>query len=149
MEAPVQDPKDKWMPRYFIIFFAVIALVNGIFIYVAISTQTGIVTEQPYEKGLAFNDTLEKARLQPKLENKLSYKNGILRWQIPIENASVTAMIVRPVQAGHDFEVTFANMGNGVYEVTPETPLSGLWAAKLKATWDNKTFQTQHNFIVE
>ena len=149
MTQAVKDPRDKWIPRYFVIFFAVIAVLDGIFVYMAVSTQTGVVTEQPYEKGLAFNETLEKAKAQPQLEHKVYYKKGVLRWTLPIENASVSASIVRPVQDGYDFEIMLAHMGGGVYEARPETPLQGLWTAKLKATWDNEQFQASHDFIVK
>ncbi len=145
--AAVKHPKDKWIPRYFVMFFAVIAVLDGIFVYLAVSTQTGIVTEQPYEKGLAFNKTLEEARAQPDLEHQASYTEGILRWILPLEQASVTASIIRPVQDGYDFSVALKHVGNGVYEVKPELPFPGAWTAKLKATWDNQKFQTSYDFI--
>ena len=89
MEQATKDPRDKWIPMYFVAFFAVIALLDGIFVYTAISTQTGVVTEQPYEKGLAYNEVLEKAKTQPELEHKVSYQNGALRWALPMDNAAV------------------------------------------------------------
>ena len=147
MEEAAKNPKDKWIPWYFVLFFVVIAILDGSFVYMAVSTQTGVVTEQPYEKGLAYNDVLEKAKTQPKLENKASYSDGVLRWALPIKNASVTATIIRPVQDGYDFDVVLVPTDNGIYEARIKTPLKGLWTAKLKAKWDNQEFQTTHDFI--
>lgn len=144
-----KDPRDKWIPRYFVIFFAVIALLDGIFVYIAVSTQTGMVVKDPYKKGLAFNETLEKAKKQPMLENKVSYKDGTLRWVLPIENASVTANIKRPVQEGYDFKITFTHTGSGVYEARPKIPLPGAWRANLSAKWGAEQFQASHDFIAK
>lgn len=149
MDSAIKNPKDKWIPRYFVMFFAVIAVLDGIFVYMAVSTQTGVVTEQPYEKGLAFNETLAEARAQPDLEHHASYTDGTLRWKLPLTQAVVTASIVRPVQDGYDFDVELKHKGGGVYEARPDTPLPGAWTAKLKATWDNQKFQTSHDFIAK
>ncbi len=149
MEQAVKDPRDKWIPRYFVIFFVVIALLDGFFVYMAVSTQTGVVVKQPYQKGLAFNDTLEKARTQPDLKHSVSYSDGVLRWALPMEEASVVAHIIRPVQDGHDFNIKLTHTGGGVYEAKPEMPLPGVWTAKLKATWNNNTFQTSHDLMVQ
>ena len=149
MEQAIKNPKDKWIPRYFFIFFAVIAILDGIFVYIAVSTQTGVVIDQPYEKGLAFNQTLKRAKEQPKLDHKASYKSGVLRWQLPLTQASVSASIRRPVQKGYDFDITLKHMGGGLYAASPKMPLQGAWVAKLKATWNNKQFQTTHEFIAQ
>lgn len=148
-EQTFEDPRDKWIPRYFVMFFAVIALVNGIFVYMAVSTQTGMVVDQPYKKGLAFNETLKKAKAQLSLEHKVSYNNGVLRWTLPINTASVTASIMRPVQEGYDFNVPLMHIGGGVYEANPTMPLPGAWTVKLSAIWEDKQFQTSHNFIAK
>ena len=145
---PTKDPRDKWIPRYFFIFFGFIALLDGFFVYTAISTQTGLVTQNPYEKGIAYNEMLNKAHAQPALEQKVTYDNTVLRWALPIENASVTASIMRPVQEGFDFDVVLNNSGNGIYEATLQTPMPGAWTAKMKARWDNQEFQTTYSFIV-
>lgn len=143
------DPRDKWIPRYFVIFFIVLACLDSIFVYLAVSTQTGLVTEKPYEKGLAFDSILNKAKNQPALDHRVSYENGALRWGLPVENATVTAAIIRPVQAGYDFEIELIYMGSGLYEAQPQVPLPGAWTAHLKAIWDNTEFQTTHNFLAQ
>lgn len=147
MEQTVQNPKDKWIPRYFFIFFAVIFVLDGIFVYLAVSTQTGVVTKQPYEKGLAYNETLKKAKAQPVIENSVTFENGILRWVIPVSNATVTGFVIRPVQAGYDFNITLEQVEEGVYEARPNMPLPGHWIVKLSARWNNQQYQTSYKLI--
>ena len=133
----------------FVMFFGLIIVVNSIFIYQAINTNSGVVIAQPYEKGLGFNKTLEKARSQPDIEKKVFYKAGILRWELPVNNAVVTAKILRPVQDGYDFDIILTHIGGGVYETKPALPMPGAWTAKMKATWDNQEFQISHDFIAK
>lgn len=153
MSGHIPHPKDKWIPWYFVIFFAVIAILDGVFVYMAVSTQTGLVTEQAYEKGLAFDDILATARSQPDIQQDISYIGGVLRWKMaekegrPITNAAVSAQIIRPVQDGHDFAITLEHKGKGVYEATPTLPLPGLWQAKLSGKWNNKQYQRAYEFI--
>lgn len=155
MNTAQPRPSDKWIPWYFVLFFAVIAMVDGVFVYVAVTTQTGVVTEQAYEKGLAFNETLEKAKSQPALNDKVAYRDGVLRWTLanasktPIVNADVTAKIVRPVQGGFDFDIVLQHKGAGIYEAVLDAPLPGQWSAKLRSIWNNKQYQTTHLFMVK
>ncbi len=155
MSSALPRPSDKWIPWYFVLFFAVIAVVDGVFVYVAITTQPGVVTEQAYEKGLAFNDVLAKAKAQPDLNQKAVYEDGFLRWELmdadntPITNAAVIAKIIRSVQDGYDFEIALIHKGHGLYETVMDLPLPGQWVAKLSGTWDNKQYQTIHTFIAK
>ena len=38
-----------------LLFFGTIFAVNGYFMFVALSTYTGVVADEPYRKGLAYN----------------------------------------------------------------------------------------------
>lgn len=46
----------------FLGFFAVFAAVDAFFVYTAVTTNTGVVTENSYERGLHYNDLLDEAR---------------------------------------------------------------------------------------
>lgn len=139
----------KWVLLSFIAFFGVIIAVNAVFITAALDTHSGVVIEQPYEKGLAFNETLEKAKAQADIDHKVSYENGTLRLILPVSNAAVEASFLRPVKDGHDFKISLLHKGDGVYEATPQMPLPGAWTVRLKATWDNQIFQITHDLIAE
>ncbi len=150
-----QKGSGKFILGCFLGFFALICAVDGLFVYTAIHTNTGVVTEQAYEKGLAYNDTLSRAQNQPDIRNESSYSNGVFRWTLsdlenaPINSAKVNVLFFRPVKDGYDFELPLAYKGNGVYEAKVDFPLQGLWTAKLNAKWNSKQYQTQTNFIVK
>lgn len=142
-----QRHSGRFVLLCFVCFFGVIIAVNTVFITAALNSHSGVVTEQPYEKGLAFNDVLAKAKSQPNLDNHVSYQDGFLRWTLPNENASVTATMIRPVKEGHDFDITLKHVGNGTYQARPDLPLSGTWTALLKATWGDEQFQVSHTLL--
>ncbi len=140
----------------FILFFALIVTVNGIFAYKAITTQPGVITQNAYEKGLAYNDMLEKAKSQPKITQQVSYNDGILRWKLIdeqgnfITNAVVKARIIRIIKDGNDFDIELKHKGGGVYEVKFSLPYKGVWEAKLSSKWDNdKQYQTSYRFTIK
>lgn len=148
-ETAIKNPKDKWIPWYFVWFFAVIVLLDGTFVYIAISTQTGLVTDNPYEKGLAYNKILDEARDQPEIHDKISFKDGVLRWDLNnIRTARAKVLFVRDVQDGYDFSEDMVYSG-GVYQTKPNFPLKGQWTAKLSATWDNQNYHKTYPLSVQ
>ncbi|MCC7305126.1 MAG: FixH family protein [Alphaproteobacteria bacterium] len=143
--------RDKWIPWYFVAFFAVIAVIDGVFVTIAVRTQTGMVTEQAYEKGLAYDKILDKATAQSRLDIKqrAEFADGVLSWSVAgengmaFENIKVTAHFFRPVQDGYDFNIELKKARDGMYEGRPEFPLPGAWTARLEATWQNPHSQAQ------
>jgi len=146
-------PNDKYIPLYIVLFFVVFMSVDAFMVYKAVSTQTGVVTQNAYEKGLHYDHYLKQEAAQPDLDQKLVLENGILRWTardekgLVLEGADVKAIIKRPVQDGYDFAIVLKPMGGGIYESPLKTPLPGLWSVDLQATWDKKTYQTQQDII--
>jgi nitrogen fixation protein FixH len=145
--------KDKYILFAFLSFFGVVFTVDAFFIYTAITTQTGVITEQAYEKGLHYNQILLEAENQPRLNDVVSFDGKTLRWNIEdksnqkITNAKVTGKIIRPIQDGHDFNIDLVNKGNGVYEAVLDLPFKGLWEAKLESKWNNKTYKTMYRIL--
>lgn len=149
----VAKERDKNSGRlilfYFVAFFGVIVAVNAVFITLALDSHSGVIMEQPYEKGLAFNAILDKAKRQPNIDNRVSYDNGVLRWGLPIHNASVSAKIVRLVKSGADVDVILNHIGGGIYEARPSLPFSGTWTAYLKAMWGDEQFQVSYTIFAK
>ena len=141
--------KGTWVLLSFAAFFGVIVAVNAVFITLALETHSGVVVERPYERGLAFNEILEKARAQADIEYDVSYEGGVLRLSLPVTTAEVAALFMRQVKGGDDFEMVLAHRGGGVYEAVPEMPLPGAWRVRLKARWEKQTFQTVYELIAQ
>lgn len=153
---------DRWIPYSFVAFFALIAVLDGYFVFLAVSTNTGIVTEKAYEKGLNYNQTLNAAAEQEQMgvRDSILYKDGVLTWILrdvhnqPITDAKATVKVIRPTQDGYDFARDLTPVGNGVYSVPLLPPLSGAWNVKLHAQWemeisdkeDKEKWQTRHYY---
>jgi nitrogen fixation protein FixH len=63
-----QEQESKTTGRQVLIwllgFFGVCMAVNGFFVYIAVTTNWGVVDENAYQTGLHYNALLEEARKQ-------------------------------------------------------------------------------------
>lgn len=150
-----------WIPWIFVASFVIVAAVNGVFIYFASVSWTGLQTEDAYEKGLAYNATIDAAKAQEKLGWKASVSFDALgenggrltvdladRDGAPIDGASVHGLAVRPTREGLDQEINLAAVGRGRYAADIELPLPGVWDIKLSARRDNARFGTSMRVVL-
>jgi nitrogen fixation protein FixH len=77
-------PLQGWHVLLYVLgFFAPIFAVNGYFLYSALSTHTGIVANEPYRKGLHYNDRIAADATQAELgwhgDVELAPDNGRLK----------------------------------------------------------------------
>ena len=144
--------RDRWIPWYFVLFFLVIACVDGIMVTLAIRTNSGIVTDHPYEKGLAYNQLIRAEAAQKKLGWKadIEFNGSVLH--VSVQDAAgnrlvpdhMTARFTRPVMQGTDFEVV---LQNGTAKVS--LPGKGLWEIRIFATLDQSTYQQSKRVVVQ
>ncbi len=150
-----EKPFGKNVFVLFILFFAVIIGVNVFFVYKALHTNTGVVTDESYEKGLKYDSFLDTVKNQPKLQETFDYKDGQISWGLydsnhkPIKNANVTAKFIRPVAEGHDISVSLKYISEGQYEGLVNLPLKGSWTVKLDAKWDKQRYQASYPLMAE
>ena len=154
----VMKKSDRLIPWYFVLFFAVITLVDGIFVTMAIRTQTGSVIENAYERGLAYNTTIDAVAEQKKRgwQGRIELADGrnivfhlADRDGKALSGASVQAHITRPVQAGYDFDVTLTTATPGIYSAAANFPLPGLWNVNIEATWQGHHYYLMRSFTVK
>ena len=131
--------RDRVIPYYFVLFFVVIAIVDGIMVTLAVRTHTGIVTENAYEKGLAYNKVVAAANHQKALGLKMTLafegtaKAGTVKLTMadaqaaPLSGAKVELQITRPTQAGFDQTLTMVETEKGTYSVPAHLSMEGLW----------------------
>lgn len=142
--------RDRLIPWYFVLFFLVIALVDGVMVTLAVRTQPGIVTDHPYEKGLAYNRVVEAEAQQEQwgwhadialqdhtLTVVLKDRHGAV-----LEPNAIVAHFTRPTQAGMDFDMTLTR-GKAFVPF----PANGLWEVRIFATVGNKTYQQSKRII--
>lgn len=140
VESRRDGPRDRWIPWMIVAFMGVVVAANGVMVYFATTSFTGLQTEDHYIRGLEYNRVLEAERAEQALGWTVTVEyssTGVRRGLVvahaqdgagaPLDGAVVTARLVRPTQAGHDMVVALAGQGNGVYATEIELPLSGLW----------------------
>jgi nitrogen fixation protein FixH len=146
------QPRDKIIPWYFVMFFALIFLVNGVMVTLAIRSHTGTVTEHPYEKGLAYNRVVEAEERQEALgwRGDMQYADGILSFALRDKNGRNIApekgivVISRPTQAGMDFTVPLAGAQTPLH-----FPERGLWEVRIEAEASGQRYQQAQRVVAE
>lgn len=128
-----------------IAFFGVIFGVNIYFLVSALRTHTGIVSQEPYRKGLAYNTRIAADERQTALgwdvgvdvapggHAKLTF-TGLDKK--PVTALKVTATIGRPATEREDRKLTFAETQPGLYEAQGAALGAGGWVISAAATTD-------------
>lgn len=145
------ERSNRIIPWLIVLFFVVIALVDGIMVTLAVKTHTGLVTDHPYERGLAYNDVLAADALQQSTgwHSDIHY-DGSLHFTLydkagnVITPALATAHITRPTQDGMDFTV---NLKHGKADM--HFPLNGLWKIRINAEHDGIYYQKAKRIVIE
>lgn len=127
-------------------FFGLVLVANGAFVYLALDSFSGLSTENAYQRGLAYNDTLRAAEAQRALGWRVAVRTEALaggRHRIaadfadkrgaPVESLAVDGYLRRPTQEGYDRDIALARVGPGRYAAEVALPLAGQWDIVLSA----------------
>ena len=155
-DAPTPRPSDRFIPWYIVLFFVAQTILFAWFVTIVEKTYTGVVTDQAYEKGLAYNSTIEKARVQDNLGlsstvtrtgDKISFSLRDKGGQF-IPGADVTLTLFRPVHAGVDVSMPMKEIKDAyVADVRP--PEAGLWEVRILAKTPKGHYQTSERVVFE
>ncbi|MBT3332755.1 MAG: FixH family protein [Rhodospirillaceae bacterium] len=132
-------------------FFGLILVVNGIFLYFALNSFSGLSTENAYVKGLNFNQTIAQGRAQEMagwqvsatVTNVGTSPEIILIVRItdpqgrPLDGLTLSGQLRRPTHAGKDLVLTFQGQGQGDYRTTVAPGALGQWDLRLAAQIDD------------
>lgn len=158
-----ENKKDFQVVWIFILFFAVFIIIDIFYIYIAQKTWQGVATEDAYQKGLRYNQTIEYVKKQKDLgwKAKIKYnpiisKSGNLDFAIfdqrnqLITNAKVFAVITRPLQSGYDFKIELPfDQKKLIYSSKINFPLEGQWNIEIQAIKDSNTYQEVKRLIIQ
>ena len=152
-----RDPKaqrGQWIPWAFVAFFGVMLVANGTLIWFAFTSWTGLDTGKAYQRGLAYNRTLEAARQQAALGWKVDFaveqagaRQALIEVTLEdahgdlLEHADVHAAVVRPTHAGYDFAQSLPHEHAGRYRATLDLPLPGQWELRIVAAEGGDTYR--------
>lgn len=160
-EATLPRPTGSWIPWAFVGLFLVVFAVNGIMVFFAFSSWTGLATEDAYEKGLAYNEQIAAAEAQQSLgwQAELSFaptgaREGRITLKLlgkqgaPLQGAAVSAIWQRPTHEGQDVELALSDHGNGRYRGDVALPLAGQWDLRLRIEHDRGTYRLDRRIMV-
>jgi nitrogen fixation protein FixH len=159
-KKPFKFPIWGW----FYVFFGVIFISNGFMVYWATHSFTGLVVEEPYEKGLAYNGTLAEKEIQAKLGWGSTFKlapisedgfkqNIVFRLgtknTAAVTGADVSLTLFRPTKDGMDvtFELTEAPE-TGMYEAVITLPAKGQWDFRFTATRGEEVYKANEVKVI-
>lgn len=123
-------------------FFGVIFTVNGVLIYYAVATHSGVVAQEPYRKGLTYNvriaaDERQKALhwsadvetdTEGRVTLKLTHAGGG-----PVVNLAVKGVLGRPSAQRDDVALAFAESSPGTYVAVIGPKMPGVWLVNVEA----------------
>ena len=142
MSTIEKAPKKSRIPLIIFAFFGVLIAVNIVFVTTAFKTFSGLADEDPYERGIAYNDTLHKAEAQEQLGWQVDLRrerfDGMAHLVIDLkdadgnalEGAVITAKLYRPVVQGMDQAVQFMAV-DGSYRASLEGAHGGNWELRV------------------
>ncbi len=159
--SPMPERKSLWIPWTFVGFFAVVFAVNGIMIYFALTTFSGLDRRDAYKRGQAYNEILAEARAQEALGWTAVVDNepvdeavGRLRVVVadaaerPIYDADVRALVKRPTNAHLDFETWLVPVGGGGYAAELDWPAPGIWDVLVTVQQGGNRYQVEERIFV-
>lgn len=137
-------------------FFAVMLAANAAMVVTAFSSWTGLATNRAYERGRAYNKTIDAQRTQAALgwQGVVAREGDVVRLTladangVPVEGAAVRALLVRPVESGRDVELDLAAEGGGRYAASA-TLAPGQWEVRIEAMSNGSVWRTRARLIVE
>lgn len=142
---------DKWIPYYFVAFFLFLFIVDGFMAYLAVSTHTGVIEKDAYERGVNYNAVLEEKARQKESgwSSVISFSDeGLLAFSLTdrdggkISGAKVTAEMMRPASAGADFTQELPETRTpGHYAAEVSFPEKGYWEIRIMAEKDGVTYR--------
>lgn len=153
---------SRWIPAIFFAMFTVIIAVNGVMVYLALDSFTGLQTRNHYREGLAYNTRLEAQRRQDALGWKVEaefFHRGDRRARLrlavsddegaPLRPDQVRLRFIRPSDPDLDFPQALSVEGAGPYETQIAWPAAGLWDMKLTIFKGGARYQVNRRVTVQ
>ena len=151
-----------YIPWLFVGFFAVVVAVNGVMLHFALSSWTGLETEDHFIKGIRYNRDLAGARAQAergwRVETSFAGtgpRQGIVALTLHdrqgglLEGATVTVSLIRPTTQGHDVTLALPYLGAGRYGAPVALALEGQWDLRVAVRHATGDYQDQTRIRVE
>lgn len=140
---------------------ALVVAVNGVLVYFAVGTWSGLVVEKPYERGIRYNRLLQAASRQDalgwKFDIALEDAGDGTRVVVqardaagePLSGLSLRATIERPVEREEHGAVLLDEQRPGRYAATLERLRTGQWQTRLLAERGADSASTSQRHVLQ
>jgi len=148
------------IPWLFVAGMTIVVAVNGVLVYFAVGTWSGLVIERPYERGVQYNRLIETAARQEALgwqfEIVLQNAGDMTLVSVrardaagqPLTGLSLRAAVERPVEKETHGEVALIERGAGHYAANLERLRPGQWQTRVIAERGaDSAFTTQRQIV--
>ncbi|MCC7017510.1 MAG: FixH family protein [Rhodospirillales bacterium] len=144
-----------WYPWALFGVMVVTMIVNGILVWIADDTFSGLATGRYGDLGVDYNRALEGRAAQERLgwRADIAFEprggGGVIEVRLatregdPVEGADAELLIRRPVEDGFDRRIGLIPEGNGRYTARVALPKPGQWALHLLVRRGDVVFQHQ------
>lgn len=149
-----------WGTRFYIAFFGIVLLANGVFVWFALDSWTGETVGNAYERGLNYDDVLSQAIRQDQLkwsvrihvESDNSDRRLIVTFRdadnMPLTELEVTGQMVRPISEDQDRPIQLQENHPGQYELKLEDLPHGQWDIRILGTDGQNSYRlTERVFL--
>lgn len=161
-------PDGWWYPYIFVAGFLVVITVNMTLAYFATSTFNGLETQNAYEKGRLYNETIAREEAQKALGWSMVLTSGSRDHNPPgagypvelvlaasdaggaaLDGLVVEAEIRRPTVTGLDRTVMLSRRDTGRYGDTVVLPEAGQWEVRILARRGDDEFRMRERIFVK
>lgn len=152
--------RSHFIPWLFVAGMALVVTVNGVLVYFALGTWSGLVVERPYERGVQYNRLLDAAARQEALgwQFEVALQNAGETTLVsvrasdasgrPLSGLNLRAGVERPVEKETLGEVRLVESGTGHYTASLERLRPGQWQTRVLAErGTDRAAATQRQFI--
>lgn len=138
-QNPAPSSRWNWFPWAIVAGMGVTILVNGVLIWIALTSFPGEATKDPYTMGMNYNRILDRAEQQTALGWQSS--GAILDRLItiafrdrdgkPLDGLNITGALVRPPGSLAATPLHFTPLAQGRYQAQEQVSSPGRWDVQL------------------
>lgn len=157
--TPVPKGKSNWIPWLFVAFFVVVFAVNGVMIALAVDTKPDLVTDRPYDRGvaLALEQTRDRTPLSGEGDISLDPATRTLSINLSVshqdsrrlDDPKAHVVMELPSRYAQVLRMDLEQVSPGVFEGTRDLPQGGDWTVTLIAEDGERRFRAAQTLTVE
>jgi nitrogen fixation protein FixH len=141
MSTTLREPRrSAWIPWVFVGGMLLVVAVNGVLVYSALTTFSGVTTPKAYERGRLYNEVIAEAARQEALgwQVRAELRDGMLRVAatdregLPL-GGRVAGTLLRPLD-GEQLALDFAAAAPGLWIAAAPALRPGQWEARLRVS---------------